>query len=103
MIGWLDARGQDWKNQIQIVAMDPFATYRAMIRHALPNALVLADHFHLVALANQAGLLDLSRWAVHCPGMRVIVRRTKPDTWHTLNRAPKHWLSQTRRVRLQWP
>jgi len=54
VIAWLDARGQAWKDQIQVVAMDPCATYRAAARQALPNALIVADHFHLVALANQA-------------------------------------------------
>jgi len=54
VIGWLDERGQDWKDQIQIVAMDPCATYRAAVRQALPNALIVADHFHLVSLANKA-------------------------------------------------
>ncbi len=34
--------------------MDPCATYRAAVRQALPNALIVADHFHLVALSNQA-------------------------------------------------
>jgi len=54
VIGWLDERGQDWKDQVQIVAMDPCATYRAAIRQALPSALIAADHFHLVSLANKA-------------------------------------------------
>jgi len=53
VIAWLDERGQDWKDQIQIVAMDPCATYRAAVRQALPNALIVADHFHLVSLANK--------------------------------------------------
>ncbi len=52
-MGWLDERGQDWKDQVQIVAMDPCATYRAAVRQALPNALIVADHFHLVSLANK--------------------------------------------------
>jgi len=53
VIAWLDERGQDWKDQIQIVAMDPCATYRAAVRQALLNALIVADHFHLVSLANK--------------------------------------------------
>jgi len=32
VIGWLDMRGQDWKDQVKIVAMDPCATYRSAIR-----------------------------------------------------------------------
>jgi len=64
---WLDARGQAWKDAVQIVAMDPCASYRAAVRQALPNARIVADHFHLVALANQA-VTDVRRrvtWQVH--------------------------------------
>lgn len=51
---WLDGLGQQWKDAVRIVAMDPCASYRAAVREALPNALIVADHFHLVRLANQA-------------------------------------------------
>jgi len=64
---WLDDLGQDWKDAVQIVAMDPCASYRAAVRQALPNALIVADHFHLVRLANQA-LTDVRRrvsWDTH--------------------------------------
>jgi len=57
---WLDARGQAWKDAVQIVAMDPCASYRAAVRQALPNAPIVADAFHLVALADQA-LTDVRR------------------------------------------
>jgi transposase len=64
---WLDTRGQAWKDAVQIVAMDPCASYRAAVREALPNARIVADHFHLVALANQA-LTEVRRrvtWDTH--------------------------------------
>jgi len=51
---WLDERGQAWKDSVQVVAMDPCASYRAAVREALPQARIVADHFHLVRLANQA-------------------------------------------------
>jgi hypothetical protein len=54
VVAWLDERGQEWKDAVQVVAMDPCATYRAAVTHALPHALIVADHFHLVRLANQA-------------------------------------------------
>ena len=60
MIDCLDARGQDWKDQVQIVAMDPCPTYRAAVQQALPHALIVADHFHLVALANKAVTVAVS-------------------------------------------
>jgi transposase len=52
--GWLDARGQDWKDQVQFVAIDPCAVYRSAVGRALPHAVIVVDHFHLVRLANQA-------------------------------------------------
>lgn len=51
---WLDEQGQDWKDAVRIVAMDPCASYRSAVERALPQALIVADHFHLVRLANQA-------------------------------------------------
>jgi len=70
VIAWLDERGQDWKDQVQIVAMDPCATYRSAIRQALPNALIVADHFHLVALANKAVTEVRRRVTVDTTGRR---------------------------------
>ena len=52
--GWLDARGQAWKGQVRFVAIDPCAVYRSAITRALPQAVIVVDHFHLVRLANQA-------------------------------------------------
>ena len=52
--GWLDDRGQDWKNQVKFVAIDPCAVYRTAVTRALPHAVIVVDHFHLVRLANQA-------------------------------------------------
>lgn len=54
VIAWLDERGQEWKDSVAVVAIDPSATYRAAIQEALPNAIIVADHFHLVMLANKA-------------------------------------------------
>ena len=52
--GWLDDRGQDWKDQVKFVAIDPCAVYRSAVERALPHAVIVVDHFHLVRLANQA-------------------------------------------------
>jgi transposase len=52
--GWLDDRGKDWKDQVRFVAIDPCAVYRSAITRALPDAVIVVDHFHLVRLANQA-------------------------------------------------
>src|SRR3954447_9941004 len=67
VLAWLDERGQAWKDAVQVVAMDPCATYRAAVAQALPHATIVADHFYLVRLANQA-LTDVRRrvtWATH--------------------------------------
>jgi len=53
VVGWLDGLGQDWKDGVQIVAMDPCAAYRRAVTDALPNARIVADHFHVVRLGNQ--------------------------------------------------
>lgn len=37
-----------------MVAIDPCATDRRAVTEALPNALIVADHFHLSRLGNQA-------------------------------------------------
>ncbi|MEV8634577.1 ISL3 family transposase [Streptosporangium sp. NPDC051023] len=51
---WLSSRGPAWKEQVRIVVIDPAARYRTAIRQALPHAVLVVDHFHLVALANRA-------------------------------------------------
>jgi transposase len=52
--GWLDDRGAGWKDQVKFVASDPCAVYRPAVERALPGAVIVVDHFHLVRLANQA-------------------------------------------------
>ncbi len=67
VVAWLEARPQSWRDAVQVVAMDPCASYRAAVRRALPNARIVADHFHLVRLANQA-VTDVRRrvtWDTH--------------------------------------
>jgi transposase len=67
VVAWLEERGQAFKDAVQVVAMDPCATYRAAVAQALPHALIVADHFHLVRLANQA-VTDVRRrvtWDTH--------------------------------------
>jgi transposase len=49
---WLDARSEQWRQRVEVVAMDPSATYRSAIGKALPAASISVDHWHLVRLAN---------------------------------------------------
>ncbi len=51
---WLDEQGQEWKDTVEVVAIDPCATYRRAVADALPNALIVADHFHVSRLGNKA-------------------------------------------------
>ena len=54
VLRWLAERSEDFRDGVEIVAVDPSAPYAAAIRDALPAARVAVDHFHLVALANAA-------------------------------------------------
>jgi len=38
---------------VQVVAIDPCAAYRTAVERALPHATIVADHSHLVRLANE--------------------------------------------------
>ena len=51
---WLADRSEAFRAAVQVVALDPSAPYAAAVRQALPHAAIAVDHFHLVALANQA-------------------------------------------------
>ena len=54
LIEWLQAQDPDWLATITHISMDTSATYARAARLALPNAVVVVDRFHLVALANKA-------------------------------------------------
>jgi transposase len=68
--GWLDDRGQGWKDQVQFVAIDPCAVYRSAVERSLPGAVIVVDHFHLVRLANQAVTKVRQRVTRQAPGRR---------------------------------
>src|SRR6266498_1433728 len=42
--GWLDARTLAWRNRIEIVAINPSATFRSALETALPAARISVDH-----------------------------------------------------------
>ena len=54
VLRWLAERSEDFRDGVEIVAVDPSTPYAAAVRDALPAARVAVDHFHLVALANAA-------------------------------------------------
>src|SRR5574342_99640 len=76
VVAWLDARGAAWKAAVRIAAMDPCATYRRAVQDALPQARIVADHFHLVRLANDA--VTRTRQRVTRDRLRRRGRRTDP-------------------------
>jgi transposase len=49
---WLDARGEEWRARIRWATLDLSGPYRAVFDTMLPDAVQVADPFHLVKLAN---------------------------------------------------
>jgi transposase len=50
--GWLTDQPAAWRQSITHVAIDLSASYAAAVRTGLPHAILVADRFHLVRLAN---------------------------------------------------
>jgi transposase len=50
---WLLAQPDPWRDRITHVTIDLSASYLRAVTDALPDAVVVADRFHLVQLANQ--------------------------------------------------
>jgi transposase len=57
--GWLAARTPQFRDQVQVVAMDGFTGYKNAATTAVPDAVTVMDPFHVVALAGAK--LDLCR------------------------------------------
>ena len=56
---WLDEQPEDWRNGVTVTVTDLHEPYRQALRSKLPNAVAVADPFHVVACANRA--LDKTR------------------------------------------
>ena len=52
VIDWFAQRTPAFREAVEYVAIDPAASYAAAVRTALPNAMIVVDHFHLDKLAN---------------------------------------------------
>ena len=59
---WLDAQNEDFRNGIEVVAMDGFTGFKTATAEELPEATAVMDPFHVVALAGDA--LDQARQRV---------------------------------------
>lgn len=64
---WLAARPEAWKARIRLVAIDMSSEFRAAIRKALPDAQVVADHWHVISRANLMVTTARQRrsWEIH--------------------------------------
>ena len=47
---WVSARGRDWRDQIELAALDPFRGYATALRTQLPGAVRVLDAFHVTRL-----------------------------------------------------
>ena len=50
--GWLDLQSQEFRDGIEVVAVDPSAPFAAALREVLPHATLVVDHWHLHRLGN---------------------------------------------------
>ena len=85
VIGWLDAQPQAWRDQVTHVTIDLSASYAKAVRTGLPNAVIVADRFHLASLGN--GMLTEVRQRV-----------TREDTGHRGRAIDPAWASRRRLV-----
>ena len=51
---WLAQRDQDWREEIEVVAMDGFTGFKTAAAEELPDATPVLDPFHVVRLAGEA-------------------------------------------------
>ncbi len=51
---WLAERPQDWRDQVEVVAMDGFTGFKTAAAEELPDARAVMDPFHVVRLAGDA-------------------------------------------------
>jgi transposase len=50
--GWLGLQSEQFRDGIEVVAVDPSAPFAAALRDVLPSATLVVDHWHLHRLAN---------------------------------------------------
>jgi transposase len=74
---WLAARTQQWRDSVQVVAIDMCSAYRAAVATHLPHATLVVDHFPVVQLANQVVSSVRRRVTATLRGRRV--RKDDPE------------------------
>lgn len=68
LVRWFAGLDDDVRQGIEVVVMDMFGTYRTIIARVLPDAVRVADKFHVIRLANLA--LDRVRARSQGRGMK---------------------------------
>ena len=51
---WLAARPQEWRDRVEVVAMDGFTGFKTATSQEVPQAVAVMDPFHVVRLAGDA-------------------------------------------------
>jgi transposase len=77
VIAWLREQPAEWLADIQLVATDLCAAFRAAVRIVLPHAALCADPFHMVQAANRMVTKVRQRLVREHYGRRV--RKTDPE------------------------
>ncbi len=52
VIDWINGRSADWRAAVRHVVIDMCSVFKAAVTAALPHAVLVVDHFHVVQLAN---------------------------------------------------
>ncbi len=74
---WLAGRTPQWRESVEVVAIDMCSAYRAAVAEHLPDAMLVVDHFHVVQLANQMVSAVRRRVTATLRGRRV--RKDDPE------------------------
>lgn len=80
---WLTQRPAAWREQVHAVAIDMCTVFKAAVRQALPHAMLVVDHFHVVQLANRAVTEVRRRMTMTHRGRR---GRASDPEWQQRNR-----------------
>jgi transposase len=51
---WIANQPKDWRDRVTLGTLDLAGSYRAVFRETLPNAILVADPFHLVKVRHEA-------------------------------------------------
>src|SRR5690625_3893170 len=75
---WLADRPQQWRDGVEVIAMDGFSGFKTAVTEELPDAVTVMDLFHVVCLAGNA--LDECQRSVQLATRGHRGRKTDPPT-----------------------